>query len=168
MQLWEPNKKLADKKLEIFSSKSQYDKKNKNLPQKSFSSKRSYGQAESSFQSSIQVFCREAKEFADFPKLLKRLILFCGKALFFELFLWNMESSFGNPDDFFPTSSRIFSRRTSEGDMKNTRFSKSWKIVPRTTREQFWQHLRKSFNKWQFFSTQNHKLLKRFYFSQKD
>ena len=47
--------------------------------------------------------CREAKEFADFLKLLKRLILFYGKALFFEMFLWNMESSFGNPDENFPT-----------------------------------------------------------------
>ena len=55
------------------------------------------------FTALLRFFCREAKEVADFPKLLKRLILFCGKALFFELFQWNMESSFGKPDENFPT-----------------------------------------------------------------
>ena len=55
------------------------------------------------FTALSSLFGRKAKEFAEFPKLLKTLIIFCGKAAFFELILWKMENNFANPDEKFPT-----------------------------------------------------------------
>ena len=85
MQLWEPNKKLADKKLENFSSKSQCDKKNRNLPQKSFSSKRSYGQAESSFHSSIKVCLSRSQRICWFFETVKKTHTFLRESTFLRI-----------------------------------------------------------------------------------
>ena len=48
-------------------------------------------------------FFGEKPKISWFSETDKKTHFFCGKALFFEMFLWNMERSFGNPAEIFST-----------------------------------------------------------------
>ena len=69
-----------------------------------FSYKRSDGHRECKYHSFIEFFLAESWEtFAQFPKILNGLIIFFGKALFFEHFIRKLESRFGNLVESFAT-----------------------------------------------------------------
>ena len=97
MQLWKPLKKLTDKRLKKLARSPNMIKRPKSFLKNFFPQNGPTDRQKAVFTALSSLFWRKAKEIANFAKLLKRFIIFCGKTLFFEMLLWNMESSFGNP-----------------------------------------------------------------------
>ena len=151
-----------------------------------FPQKRSYGQAESSFHRFYQDFfkCRtrsqrSSKSWFDKKKLLKRLILFSSyESTFLRIVSVKHGKQFCREAKKLPTKIFLFC-----GTLK-PKFVKPVERPKAILKTQVFQKVEKSFHghqessfdntsekvstSGQIFSTQNHKMLKRFYFSQKD
>ena len=111
MQLWRTPKKLLDKKLTLFSSKSNSDKKTIFLSKNFLSLHWSHRHVDCGFDSLIEVFLVKCQKFlTQSPKRWKNLDSFSEKCFSSKCFWWNIESSFGNPAEFVLEQTEFFAR----------------------------------------------------------